>query len=424
MAEGLNAHHALDYSLGFILLGVMLNIWLYGFSVVQTYLYFVNFRNDKRLMRIFIAVLFIADTLHTALCSHFTYFYLVSNFGDLEVAAVATHTFSADPVLTSAIALMAQGFFAWRIWKLTSQWWVSVVVMVTAVISFLAAIGTSIGVEIVRKFAEFQKFQVAVILWLACAALCDIIITSALIATLNKSRTGFQQTDDIITKLIRLTLQTGLLTAGVATIDLILFVCSTTTAHLLFNLPLAKLYVNSLMSTLNARAMLQDRQRYTMNTSSNGGGAGKEAGAGSGVRNTRHSRFVPTASNNTITENARGVNSFFRKNGNNGSGNAHVVRQAAARDDVEGGIHIMTVEERFEDQAGDATAIAMLPQVSHAMGEEVDGRRYGAHPYGFGAQHSTKSVETTDTSAQDLASSEEGVPVGTGIAAIRAKVRQ
>ncbi|PWN42656.1 hypothetical protein IE81DRAFT_117480 [Ceraceosorus guamensis] len=410
MTLDLNAHHALDYSLGFILLGTMLNIWLYGFSVVQTYLYFVNFPNDKRLMRIFIAVLFVADTLHTALCSHFTYFYLVSNFGDLEVASVATHTFSADPILTSAIAMMAQGFFAWRIWKLTSHWWISAVVGVTAVISFLSSIGTTIGVEIVRKFAEFQKFQVAVILWLACAALCDIIITSALIATLNKSRTGFQQTDDIITKLIRLTLQTGLLTAGVATIDLILFVCSTTTAHLLFNLPLAKLYVNSLMSTLNARAMLQDRQRYTMNTSSTGG-ATKEAAAVSGVRNTRHSRFVPTASNNTVTENGRGTSSFFRKNGSNGGGNGHFLRQAP-RDDVEGGIHIMTIEERYEDPAGDATAIAMLPQVSHAMAEEVDGRRYGAHPYGFGAQPSSKSVETADTLGQDGTSSEEGVPAG------------
>lgn len=34
----LNAGHAMDYTLGFIFLGVIINVWLYGFSVVQTYL--------------------------------------------------------------------------------------------------------------------------------------------------------------------------------------------------------------------------------------------------------------------------------------------------------------------------------------------------------------------------------------------------
>ena len=49
----LNAGHAMDYTLGFIFLGVIINVWLYGFSVVQTYLYFINFPNDKRAMRAF-----------------------------------------------------------------------------------------------------------------------------------------------------------------------------------------------------------------------------------------------------------------------------------------------------------------------------------------------------------------------------------
>lgn len=167
------------------------------------------------------AVLFLADTLNSVLDCHFVYVYLISNFGNVTQASRAVHTFSSDPILTSVIALMAQSFFAWRIYKLTQQWWTSAAIIFIGGLSLLAAIGTTVGVEIVVEFAKFQKFQVAVIIWLACAAVADGIITTALILTLNKSRTGFSQTDDVITKLIRLTLQTGLLTASVATIDLI-----------------------------------------------------------------------------------------------------------------------------------------------------------------------------------------------------------
>ncbi|KAI0314010.1 hypothetical protein OF83DRAFT_484574 [Amylostereum chailletii] len=54
--------------------------------------------------------------------------------------------------------------------------------------------------------------------------------------------------------MIRLTMQTGLLPAIIAMIDLFLYVFMTkTAAALAFNIILPKLYVNSLMSSLNTR---------------------------------------------------------------------------------------------------------------------------------------------------------------------------
>ncbi|KAF9439919.1 hypothetical protein P691DRAFT_804680, partial [Macrolepiota fuliginosa MF-IS2] len=60
-------------------------------------------------------------------------------------------------------------------------------------------------------------------------------------------RTGFKGSDMIVDRIIRITMQTGLLTSITAIINIVLFV------HLLVNLPLCKLYSNSLFSTLNAR---------------------------------------------------------------------------------------------------------------------------------------------------------------------------
>uniref|UniRef100_V5EWD4 DUF6534 domain-containing protein n=2 Tax=Kalmanozyma brasiliensis (strain GHG001) TaxID=1365824 RepID=V5EWD4_KALBG len=328
----------MDLSLGCMYIGVMLNVWLYGFSIVQAYIYYVNFKNDKPLMRYFVLFLVIADSINAVFDQVFMYQYLVSNFGNLVYATKSNRAFAADPVMTGIIAFSTQLFFAWRVYKLMHSKIMPALIATGAAVSLLSAIGTTVGVEIVLFFQEFQKFQVVVILWLGFAALTDVLITGSLVWTLNKSRTGFAGTDDVITKLIRMTLQTGALTTVFAIVDLVLFLTSTTTLHLVFNLPLAKLYVNSLLSTLNARVTIgQGAQQYTMEGSNSDN-------ARRGISTTRTKR-----------------SGAFRPGGNN---QPNVIRtQVSMHDDVENGlgdynsqdnfetgIHIKTIEETFEER--------------------------------------------------------------------------
>ncbi|THH28270.1 hypothetical protein EUX98_g5918 [Antrodiella citrinella] len=106
----------------------------------------------------------------------------------------------------------------------------------------------------VPEFMHFQNFKAIVIVWLACSAVADTAITIALVWHLRRHRTGFSGTDDAVNRIIRLTVQTGLVTALCAIVDLVLFLASSSGFHLIFNLPLSKLYTNSLMSSLNSRA--------------------------------------------------------------------------------------------------------------------------------------------------------------------------
>lgn len=48
------------------------------------------------------------------------------------------------------------------------------------VIHTVCAIGTAIGVGIVRYFAELRKLEVVGIPWLVGTAVCDVLITAAL----------------------------------------------------------------------------------------------------------------------------------------------------------------------------------------------------------------------------------------------------
>ncbi|CAD6886064.1 unnamed protein product [Tilletia controversa] len=254
---------ALDLSLGGIFIGCILNVMLFGFSCVQIYLYRIKFGHDNWKIKAMAYSIFTFDFLNSLFDVIFVYRLLVTHFGNFVAANTSDIFFALDPVMTGLIAFQCQCFFAWRVHRLTHTWWVPAIILVAGGASFLSALGTTIGVTIVTYYDALQKIRSVVIIWLAGAALADSVITCALIYTLNKSRTGFAATDDVLTKLIRATLQTGLLTTTFAIIDLILYLSSTSTLHLIFNLPLAKLYCNTLLSSLNARAMVPMSEAYS-----------------------------------------------------------------------------------------------------------------------------------------------------------------
>ena len=314
---------------------------------------YVHFKNDKPFMRWFVFVLMLADTANALLDLIFIYQYLITHFGNYDYASVANPAFASDPVMTGIIAFATQIFFAWRVYKLMHSKIMPSLIVVGATISLLSALGTTIGVTIVGKFVEFQKFQVAVILWLVGAAVTDVIITGSLVWTLNKARTGFAATDDVITKLIRMTLQTGMLTSAFAVIDIILFLASTTTLHLVFNLPLAKLYVNSLLSTLNARVI--------MNSTSSGGQYtfdGNHSDAQHRRTGKRSAAFLQNTSRPGMF-----------KSHSSSMNDAEVGMQGfGAAQELETGIHIKTVEETFEERHE-------LEQTRHFAGSSSDSVR-------------------------------------------------
>ncbi|KAI0795318.1 hypothetical protein BC629DRAFT_1592810 [Irpex lacteus] len=239
---------------GPIFIGVIFNILLYGVMITQMFLYFTVYKRDKPWMKIFVCLLFLCDTLNTAFDIAFVYIPLVTKYGDVQALSYATWIFSTDPAMTAIIALMVQSFFAWRVKVLTNNWPLVAFISCCSIAQWCGGLGTSIACGIVPEFIHFQNFKVIVIIWLAFSATADTVITGALVWHLRKHKTGFTSTDDVVNKIIRLTVQTGMITALCAIVDLIAFLASPGGIHLVFNLPLAKLYTNSLMSSLNSRA--------------------------------------------------------------------------------------------------------------------------------------------------------------------------
>jgi len=166
-----------------------------------------------------------------------------------------TWLFDMDPAITGVIVTMVQSFFAWRIFVLTKSYIFPFLILATAATGAVTAIITPIKVSQDPHFTDLLKAKVPISIWLSSEVLGDILITVILVAYLSKHKTGFQRSDMLVDRIIRLTVQTGLITSVVALINLVVYLADTTGLHLLFNFMLCKLYSNSLMSTLNSRGI-------------------------------------------------------------------------------------------------------------------------------------------------------------------------
>ncbi|KAK0432888.1 hypothetical protein EV421DRAFT_1742001 [Armillaria borealis] len=225
---------------GPMLIGHFFNVLLMGVVIAQSYIYLVTYqKRDKLWMKLF----------------QFAYLYtsLVIHFSDAAYLLNVTMLFAATAALTGIVSGAVQLFFAWRVKILTSNIWMVGLVVATALAGTVGAIGSSAESVKAGTFVKFQEIKSWVILWLVGACVADMLITGILVWHLRRHKTGFQTSDELVDRIIRSTVQTGLITSICAIVDLMVYLLDPTGLHLLFNFPLSKLYTNTLMSSLNSR---------------------------------------------------------------------------------------------------------------------------------------------------------------------------
>ncbi|THH20335.1 hypothetical protein EW146_g1021 [Bondarzewia mesenterica] len=257
------------------LIGVFFNLMLYGIFLSQAHIYFSNYKSDQRWFKIFIGSLVILETVNSIFAMYYSYDRLVNNFGNMNAQAVSNWAFGISPLTNGIIGMGVQLFFAWRVRVLTTKVWAMVLIAFLSIISCLGAISIFFIAAILvpsPTVAAASFVRPVIIVWLVFSATADTLISTVMVYHLRKHKTGFVSTDDTIDKIIRLTVQTGLITSIWAIVDLGVYLGDPTAHHEIFNLALAKLYTNSLLSSLNAR------QGWKYNSSAdNSGGRSMEA---------------------------------------------------------------------------------------------------------------------------------------------------
>ncbi|KAJ7495165.1 hypothetical protein FB451DRAFT_1550725 [Mycena latifolia] len=269
-------------SYGPMLIGVSFNMICYGVLVGQVLTYYQVYKKDRLWMRLFVAFLFFVETANTALDMAMMYQPLILKYGQKPVffpdvfmtgaLLILSNSILSNPFITNIRAVMyrkspnaevvlvsmpIQVFFAWRIHQLTKSPWVPLTIIVFALASFAGGLWISAMVQILRQFAKKPLLHNSALLWFLASCVADVLITISLVLTLTKKKTGFAATDSVLDKIIRTTIQTGMITAIFSILDVACFMALPHYAvNFVWDLALSKLYSNCLMSTLNARQKL------------------------------------------------------------------------------------------------------------------------------------------------------------------------
>ncbi|KAJ7457861.1 hypothetical protein FB451DRAFT_1406718 [Mycena latifolia] len=248
-----------QFLFGPMLIGVLLNTTLYGVSLVQMLMYYTRYKRDRKWFRYLALYRLIAETANTVFNIGLIYEPLIVRYGQLK--SLLCVILRPDAAVTVAISTPVQLFIAWRVKMLTQSYFFPVVIALLSIISLGGGISVTIMAGLHPDYAWVGRLHPFVITWLSSTAACDVILSGALIYSLYTRKTGGGTTDRYVDKIIRLTVQTGSITAVTALLDLLVLFTPGTALQFIWDFPLPKLYTNALLST-QAQPPLELHQRH------------------------------------------------------------------------------------------------------------------------------------------------------------------
>ncbi|KAL1938051.1 hypothetical protein VTO73DRAFT_12062 [Trametes versicolor] len=248
----------LDDTLGAAFLGHFVTTLLYGITTLQAFMYYRRNQKDSRALKLSVAVIWILDSLHAGLITGAMYWYCITSFTNLRAVQRPIWPIPTMIIVSNASNSIVRAIFGYRLWKLSNHR-----PIVPAVIAFFSVFilvdATYFAVKLYRipLYSDISLFSWSLYLGLSVEATVDLIVAVAQCLLLKGFETGIRRTDLVIRVLITYTINTGVLTSLCAIGALVAYAADPTKfIYFAFYFVLSKLYVNSLLATLNARGSL------------------------------------------------------------------------------------------------------------------------------------------------------------------------
>ncbi|KAJ6528749.1 hypothetical protein DFH09DRAFT_157351 [Mycena vulgaris] len=241
---------------GPLLIGAFLNWGLFGSLSVQVYLYYQAFPIDRLIIKCLVYILFTIDVVQTILVTNDAFATFGYGFGDVSAITQLRLAWLTIPIIGGLVAFIGQSFYAYRIYVLSKSWLIPVLVMTLSLISTVAAfMSGAFGHEVGNAATLNSPRNSAVAgLWLSASSLSDIVVAGCMTYYLSTVDSAYQQTRAFLSKLIRLTIETGSVTALATLAAFALYYAFPNRSYTFvpaFIIP--TLYANTVLAVLNAR---------------------------------------------------------------------------------------------------------------------------------------------------------------------------
>ncbi|KAF9059114.1 hypothetical protein BDP27DRAFT_1302891 [Rhodocollybia butyracea] len=237
----------------------LVSVWfatiLYGVGLLQTWLYFHWYSSDHWGVRLTVVALILLETLHISFLFASTYNSFVNNFGNASTIFMVTWLDSAQLLAGYLSAFIVQSYFAWCLFLLNKkQKKVTLLIMALALAQIGAGLAQTINITVLGTLLKIEATKPALIFQSAATLSCDAVITIALYLTLRSKRTGMDSTNTLLQKLTVIAVNRGAFTTLGAAVNMTLFLALPGTFYYLLGLMTSsKLYLNSMLATLNTR---------------------------------------------------------------------------------------------------------------------------------------------------------------------------
>ncbi|KAJ7135994.1 hypothetical protein C8R44DRAFT_869687 [Mycena epipterygia] len=253
------------------LIGSLLNYCLYGVLAVQVYVYRLSFPNDKASIKWLVYLIFLVETVMTALNGADMYNWFAAGFGDILSFAKPGISPFYTPIMGSVMAWVVQWFFCYRIYIIRREsLYFCIFIALISLLQAAGGIGGGISSYLSANEVHDHNRIIFVYLWLIGDAIADVLIAVTMsYLLLSASRQQHKQTNDIVKRIVRLTIETNALSMVVAVLSLILFYGTPNTTYFICpTMVLAKLYANTLLVTFNNRAFIHQTGSTTAHSAS------------------------------------------------------------------------------------------------------------------------------------------------------------
>ncbi|KAF9069251.1 hypothetical protein BDP27DRAFT_1325878 [Rhodocollybia butyracea] len=212
---------------GTMLICALVSMGLYGITTLQAYFYFLNYGYDRIGMKALVGVVWVLDTVHSALMCFTMYHYLIIGYVQPMVFESGMWSLFGSIACNVIVAFISQCFFTKRIHILSPpnfKLFFSIPIACIVVCHFVFGIDTVIQFSIKKQFALLNEAtNDSVIPFGVFAILSDILIALALVLLLRQNQTEFEETKSLIRKLIVYAINRCILTSVIAVIEVVLF---------------------------------------------------------------------------------------------------------------------------------------------------------------------------------------------------------
>ncbi|KAK0492554.1 hypothetical protein EDD18DRAFT_1465387 [Armillaria luteobubalina] len=244
---------------GPMIVGYLLHWGLFGTLSVQLYLYYLAFPKDRPFVKSLVYGVYIIELVQTILVAHDAFAVFGYGFGDLEAITEMHFNSLTLPFMIAIAAFVGQVFYAYRIYILSRSRIIPAVVFCLSFTSAVASIITGVGYFQVGDLLKLDERMASIFGGILCggSALCDIVIALCMTYYLTRSQTVLRRTQILVTKIIRLTIETGSATAITNLVTIILFLTfPRQTFYMAPTLVISKFYANSIYIVLNSRVQI------------------------------------------------------------------------------------------------------------------------------------------------------------------------